>query len=72
LDATLVDVSSSAGQPAVVSRAVLCAGGQQEPVHCACARSRKNPHQRVNAKVNLHFGRKHGAPLTAYVTLLMG
>ena len=32
----------------------------------------KNPHQRVNAKVNLRFGRKHGAALTAYVRLLMG
>ena len=32
----------------------------------------KNPHQRVNAKVNLRFGRKHGAPLTTYVRLLMG
>ena len=32
----------------------------------------KNPHQRVNAKVQLRFNPKHGAPLTAYVRLLMG
>jgi hypothetical protein len=32
----------------------------------------KNPHQRVNAKVKLRFTPKHGAPLTAYVRLLMG
>ena len=32
----------------------------------------KNPHQRVNAKVELRFRPTHGAPLTAYVTLLMG
>jgi hypothetical protein len=32
----------------------------------------KNPHQRVNAKVKLRFSSKHGAPLTAYVRLLMG
>jgi hypothetical protein len=32
----------------------------------------KNPHQRVNVKVKLRFTRKHGAPLTAYVRLLMG
>ncbi len=32
----------------------------------------KNPHQRVNAKVKLRFRSKHGAPLTAYVRLLMG
>ena len=32
----------------------------------------KNPHQRVNVKVKLRFTSKHGAPLTAYVRLLMG
>jgi hypothetical protein len=32
----------------------------------------KNPHQRVNVKVKLRFTPKHGAPLTAYVRLLMG
>jgi hypothetical protein len=32
----------------------------------------KNPHQRVNAEVKLRFNPKHGAPLTAYVRLLMG
>ena len=32
----------------------------------------KSPHQRVNVKVKLRFTRKHGAPLTAYVRLLMG
>jgi hypothetical protein len=32
----------------------------------------KNPHQHVNVMVKLRFTRKHGAPLTAYVRLLMG
>jgi uncharacterized repeat protein (TIGR01451 family) len=32
----------------------------------------KNPSQRVNAKVTLRFTPKHGAPLTAHVSLLMG
>jgi hypothetical protein len=32
----------------------------------------KNPHQRVNAEVKLRFSPTHGAPLTAYVRLLMG
>jgi len=32
----------------------------------------KNLHQRVNAEVKLRFSPKHGAPLTAYVRLLMG
>jgi uncharacterized repeat protein (TIGR01451 family) len=32
----------------------------------------KNPRQRVNAKVTLRFKPKRGAPLTAYVSLLMG
>jgi hypothetical protein len=32
----------------------------------------KNPHQRVNMKVKLLFTPKHGAPLTAYVRLLVG
>jgi uncharacterized repeat protein (TIGR01451 family) len=32
----------------------------------------KNPHQRVNAKVKLSFTPEHGAPLTAYVRLLIG
>lgn len=31
-----------------------------------------NPNQRVNAKIMLRFTPKHGAPLTATVTLLMG
>jgi len=31
----------------------------------------RHPHQRINAKVKLRFTRKHGAPLTAYVRLLM-
>jgi hypothetical protein len=32
----------------------------------------KNPHQRVNANVKLRFTPEHGAPLTAYVRLLLG
>jgi hypothetical protein len=32
----------------------------------------KNPHQRVDVRVKLRFTRKRGAPLTAYVRLLMG
>ncbi len=32
----------------------------------------KNPHQRVNTKVKLSFTPEHGAPLTAYVRLLLG
>ncbi|HEY5344014.1 MAG TPA: hypothetical protein VIJ66_10220 [Solirubrobacteraceae bacterium] len=32
----------------------------------------KHPHQRINAKVKLRFTPRHGAPLTAYVRLLMG
>jgi hypothetical protein len=32
----------------------------------------KNPHQRVNANVKLRFTPEHGAPLTAFVRLLLG
>lgn len=32
----------------------------------------KRPHERINAKVTLRFRRKHAAPLTAHVKLLMG
>jgi len=31
-----------------------------------------HPHQHINAKITLRFRRKHGAPLTAHVKLLMG
>ncbi len=32
----------------------------------------RNPHQRINANVKLRFTPEHGAPLTAYVRLLLG